>query len=72
MLFAHLCKTIFLHFFYCLNIIIYTLNVASAIKQMTANELRNFIFEKYFKQIGFVKESSYYSKKRLKKYFYCL
>ena len=34
---------------------------------MTVNELINFIFEKYYKKIGFVKESSYYSMKRLKK-----
>ena len=36
---------------------------------MTVNELRDFIFENYYKQIGFVKESSYYSMKRLKKRF---
>ena len=45
----------------------YTLNIACAIKKMAVNELRNFIFENYYKQIGFVKESSYYSMKCLKK-----
>ena len=34
---------------------------------MAVNELRNFIFENYYKQIGFVEESSYYSMKCLKK-----
>ena len=34
---------------------------------MTINELRYFIFENYYKRIGFVKESSYYSMKRLKR-----
>ena len=48
------------------------LNIASTIKKMTVNELRDFIFENYYKQIGCVKEKSYYSIKLLeKKGFYC-
>ena len=38
----------------------YTLNIACALKRMAVIELRNFIFENYYKRIGFVKESSYY------------
>ena len=34
---------------------------------MPINELRDFIFENYCKRIGFVKEKSYCSMKRLKK-----
>ena len=34
---------------------------------MGVNELRDFLFENYYKQIEFVKESSYYSTKRLKR-----
>ena len=34
---------------------------------MTVNELRDFIFENYYKQFGFAKESSYCSVKRLKR-----
>ena len=34
---------------------------------MSVNEIRDFIFEKYYKWIGFFKENSYYSIKRLKK-----
>ena len=34
---------------------------------MTVNKLSDFIFENYDKQIGFVKERSYYSMKCLKK-----
>ena len=34
---------------------------------MAVNELRDFIIESYYKRIGFVKESSYYSIKRLKR-----
>ena len=45
----------------------YTLNLARAIKKMTVNEIRDFIFENYYKQIGFSKECSYYSMKRLKR-----
>ena len=38
-----------------------------AIKKMTINELKDFIFENYYKQIGFTKENSYYSIKDKKK-----
>ena len=38
---------------------------------MSVNELREIIFEYYYKQIGFVKERSYYSMKHLKKKIYC-
>ena len=45
----------------------YFLNTVSAITKMTVNEFRDFIFENYYKRIGFVKENSYYSMKRLKR-----
>ena len=45
----------------------YTLNVTKAIKDMLLNEIRDFIFENYYKRIGSFKENSYYSMKRLKK-----
>ena len=38
----------------------YILNIASAIKKMPVNELRDFIFENYYERTGFVKERSYY------------
>ena len=44
----------------------YTPNIARGIKKMFVNEIRYFIFENYYKQIGFSKKNSYYSKKRLK------
>ena len=47
----------------------YILNIASAIKKMSVNELRDFIFENYYKQISFVEDRSYYSMKHLKKRF---
>ena len=34
---------------------------------MTANEMRGFIFEKYYKRIGFSKENIYYSMQRQRK-----
>ena len=34
---------------------------------MTVNEIRDFIFENYYKRIGFSKENSYCSMKRFKK-----
>ena len=45
----------------------YILNIASTIKKITVNELRDFIFENYYKRIGFVTEINYYSMKQLKK-----
>ena len=45
----------------------YILNIARAIKKMSLNEIRDFIFENYHKQIGFSKENSYHSMKRLEK-----
>ena len=47
----------------------YTLNIDRAIKKMTSNKTRDFI---YYKRIEFFKESSYYSIKCLKKnIYYC-
>ena len=37
---------------------------------MSANEIRDFIFENYYKRIRFSKENSYYSMTRLKKSFF--
>ena len=37
------------------------LNIASAIKKMADNELRDFIHEIYYKRVGFNKENIYYS-----------
>ena len=67
MLFIHLNKTNFFGFFRFLDI--YIPNIASARKKMTVNDFRNFIFENYYKGIGFVKENSYYAMKHLKKRF---
>ena len=44
----------------------YILNIDRAIKKISVNEIRHFVFENYYKRIGFSKES-YYSMKRLKK-----
>ena len=51
------------------NIVMYILNISSAIKKDDSQWIKtwDFIFENYYKQIGFVKESSYYSMKRLKR-----
>ena len=45
----------------------YILNIPRTIKKMSVNEIREFIFENYYKRIRFSKENSYYSMKRLKK-----
>ena len=44
----------------------YTLNIVKAIKKMSFNNNRDFIFENYCERIGFSQEESYYSMKRLK------
>ena len=35
----------------------YTLNSARARKEMSVNEIRDFIFENYYKRIGFLKKA---------------
>ena len=45
----------------------YILNIARAIIKKSVNEIKDLIFENYYKRIGFSKENSYYSMKRLKK-----
>ena len=38
----------------------YILKIARAIKRMPVKEMRDFIFENYYKRIGFSKGNSYY------------
>ena len=45
----------------------FILNIIKAIKKMSTNEIKDSIFENYYKRIRFSKGSSYYSMKRLKK-----
>ena len=35
----------------------YILNIASTIKKVTINELKDFIYEKYYKRVGFNEEN---------------
>ena len=63
MLFVHLYKTIFFAVYFP-NIMIYILNVVSAIKNMTILSMKIII-----KRVGFPKENSYYLIKRQKKRF---
>ena len=44
----------------------YILDTASAKKKMAVNELRDFIFENYYKRFGFYNENSYYSMRHQK------
>ena len=39
----------------------YILNIASAIKNMSVNEIRNSNFKKCYKKTGFSKDNSHYS-----------
>ena len=50
-----------------LNKIMYILNITKAMKKISVDEIKDFIFENYYKRIGFSKENSYYSMKRLKR-----
>ena len=51
----------------------YILNIVSATKKMTIKEPKDFIYENYYRQIGFPKESSNHSMKhQKKKIYYCL
>ena len=57
----------FFRFFCFPNIIMFILNIASAIRKIAVNELRDSIFENYYKQIGFSEENSYYTRKHQEK-----
>ena len=50
----------------------YILNISRAIRKMSVNEIRDFIFENYYKRIRISKKNSYYSMKRWKKNYCCL
>ena len=45
----------------------YILNITKVIKTMSINEIKDFIFENYYKKIGFSQEISHCSMKRLNK-----
>ena len=45
----------------------YKLTILSTLKQMTIKELKDFIYENYYRRIGFPNESSYHSMKHKKK-----
>ena len=45
----------------------YILSIASAIKKISVNEIRDIIFENYYKRIEFSNKNSYYSMKHQKK-----
>ena len=47
----------------------YILNIVRAIKETSVNEIKNFVFENYYKRIGFSKENSCFSMRLLKKKF---
>ena len=47
----------------------YILNIARVIKKMFVNEIRDIVFENYYKRVAFSKQNSYYSMTRLKKMF---
>ena len=42
----------------------YILNIPSTLKKMSVNEIKDFIFENYYKRIVFSKENRYYSMKK--------
>ena len=70
MLFFHL-YNIFCFYFFCFPIYdnIYPKYFQGYKKN--ASDITYFIFENYYKSIGFSKENNYYSVKRLKRKIYC-
>ena len=47
----------------------HTLNIATALRKMRFTELGDFIFENYYKTIGYLEGTSYYSMQSMKKIF---
>ena len=67
MLFLYLFKIFFFYFTFCVFLyIIYILNITKAIKKISVNEIKDFIFQNYYKGIGFSKENNYYLMKHFK------
>ena len=60
-------RSFFLLFVFSIYIVVYILNIAKAIKKISVNEIKDFIFENYYKKIVFSKENSSYSMEYLKK-----
>ena len=52
-------------FFYCNHIF----SIVGAIKKMTIKELKDFVYEKYYEWVRFIKESTYYSTKHQRRSF---
>ena len=57
----------FVNFSVYLYMIMYTLNIAKAIKKISVSDIKDFIFESYYNQIEISNDSSCYSIKRLKR-----
>ena len=45
----------------------YTLKITKAIKKISVNDIRYFIYGNYYKRIGFSKKDSYHSLKQTKR-----
>ena len=54
-------RLLFFYFLCFLYITMYTLNITKAIKKTSVYEIRDFIFETFYKKIGNSKENNYYS-----------
>ena len=66
--FYALCSSIwnFFSLVFCFSIVI---SVVGAIKKMTIKELKDFVYEKYYEWVRFIKESTYYSTKHQRRSF---
>ena len=66
--FYALCSSIwnFFSLAFCFSIVI---SVVGAIKKMTIKELKDFVYEKYYEWVRFIKESTYYSTKHQRRSF---
>ena len=66
--FYAICSSIwnFFSLVFCFSIVI---SIVGAIKKMTIKELKDFVYEKYYKWVRFIKESTYYSTKHQRRSF---
>ena len=67
MLFIHSHKTTFLLFLLYNDVYFEYTQRMFQYKKMAVKELQDFLFENYYRRIGFTKENNYYSVKHLKK-----
>ena len=52
----YVCMYVYIYIYIC-TLIMYTVNIVKAMKKMFLNDIRDFIFENYYKNFDFLKKA---------------